>query len=110
MLAAIGQQLGFVGDCARSCSPSSCCFLHGLRIAAHAADRVGFSIAFGVSFMIALQAAINVAVATDTAPPKGINLPFLSCGGSSLLCLGAGARPPSLRREKGASRRRSVAA
>jgi cell division protein FtsW len=87
MLAAIGQQLGFAGT-ALVVIAFLLLLLHGLRIAAHAADQVGFSIAFGVSFMIALQAAINVAVATDTVPPKGINLPFLSYGGSSLLCLG----------------------
>jgi cell division protein FtsW len=89
MLAAIAQQLGFVG-CAAVIAAFVLLFLHGLRIASYASDRVGFSIAFGVSLMIALQAAINIAVATDTAPPKGINLPFVSCGGSSILCLGAG--------------------
>jgi cell division protein FtsW len=88
MLAAVGQQLGFVGTTA-VVAAFVLLFLHGLRIAAHAPDRLGFGIAFGISFMIALQAAINIAVATDTAPPKGINLPFLSCGGSSVLCLGA---------------------
>jgi cell division protein FtsW len=89
VVAAIAEQLGLVG-CGLVMVAFVLMFLHGLRIAAHAADRVGFSIAFGVSFMIALQAAINIAVATDTAPPKGINLPFVSCGGSSVLCLGAG--------------------
>jgi cell division protein FtsW len=87
ILAAIGQQLGFAGA-ALVVIAFVLLFLHGLRIASHASDSTGFSIAFGVAFMIALQAAINVAVATDTAPPKGINLPFLSCGGSSLLGLG----------------------
>jgi cell division protein FtsW len=87
ILAAIGQQLGFAGA-ALVVVAFVFLFLHGVRIAAHAADQTGFTIAFGVAFMIALQAAINVAVATDTAPPKGINLPFLSCGGSSLLGLG----------------------
>jgi cell division protein FtsW len=88
MLAAVGQQFGFVGTAA-VVALFALLFLHGLRIAAHAPDRIGFGIAFGVSFMIALQAAINIAVATDTVPPKGINLPFLSYGGSSVLCLGA---------------------
>jgi cell division protein FtsW len=88
MLAAVGQQLGFAGAVLVVIA-FVFLFLHGLRIASHAADQLGFSIAFGVSFMIALQAAINIAVATDTVPPKGINLPFLSCGGSSVLCLGA---------------------
>ena len=35
--------------------------------------------------MIVFQAMINMAVATGSAPPKGISLPFLSLGGSNLL-------------------------
>jgi cell division protein FtsW len=46
-------------------------------------------IAFGVSLCIAMQAIFNLCVATGLVPPKGINLPFVSYGGSSLLVLGA---------------------
>ncbi len=87
VLAAVGQQLGFVGT-ATVAAAFVLIFLHGLRLAARARDQLGFSLAFGASFMIVLQAAVNIAVATDTVPPKGINLPFVSYGGSSLLCLG----------------------
>jgi cell division protein FtsW len=60
----------------------------GFRIALAAKDRCGFSIAFGATFMIALQACINISVVTGSIPPKGMSIPFLSFGGSSLLMLG----------------------
>ena len=50
-----------------------------------ARDRLGFSVAFGLALMIALQAAVNIAVVTSLIPPKGISLPFISFGGSSML-------------------------
>jgi cell division protein FtsW len=42
----------------------------------------------GLALMIGLQALINVAVNLNLAPPKGMTLPFVSYGGSSLLALG----------------------
>ncbi len=61
----------------------------GARVALGAArhDRFGFLLAFGLVFWIGLQAAGNVAVVTATVPTKGIALPFVSLGGSSLLVL-----------------------
>jgi len=44
---------------------------------------------FGVTAMIGLQALMNVAVVTVLAPTKGIALPFVSAGGSGVMCLGA---------------------
>lgn len=61
---------------------------HGLRIARLAPDERGYLVAFGVTFMIAFQAAINISVVTGLVPPKGISLPFVSYGGSSLIALG----------------------
>jgi cell division protein FtsW len=45
---------------------------------------------FGVVFAIGLQAAINLAVVTGLAPPKGISLPFVSAGGTSIAVLATG--------------------
>jgi cell division protein FtsW len=87
ILAAIGEQLGFVGTAATLVA-FVLLFLHGTRIAAGARDRFGFTLAFGAAFVIALQAAVNVAVAAAVVPPKGINLPFVSYGGSSMILLG----------------------
>ncbi|MEZ6196044.1 MAG: FtsW/RodA/SpoVE family cell cycle protein [Planctomycetota bacterium] len=63
---------------------------HGMRVARFAVDDRGYLIAFGVSFMIAFQAAINISVVTAIVPPKGISLPFVSYGGSGLLALALG--------------------
>ncbi len=60
----------------------------GFRIALAAKERGSFSVAFGATFMIALQACINISVVTGSIPPKGMSIPFLSFGGSSLLMLG----------------------
>jgi cell division protein FtsW len=88
IMAAIGEQLGFVGA-AGVVVALLLFFLHGTRIAAAARDRFGFTLAYGCSFLVVLQGAVNVAVATSLVPPKGINLPFVSYGGSSMILLGA---------------------
>jgi cell division protein FtsW len=88
IMVAIGEQLGFLG-CLLVLALFLCLFYHGLRIAFRARDALGFSVAFGVTLMIALQAAVNLAVVTNSVPPKGMSLPFVSYGGSSLLVLGA---------------------
>jgi cell division protein FtsW len=87
VLAAVGEQLGFVGA-AGVVVLTLLFFLHGTRVAAAAKDRFGFTLAYGLSFLVALQAAVNLAVATHLVPPKGINLPFVSYGGSSIILLG----------------------
>ncbi len=89
IMAAVGEQFGFIGAVAVILLYVTI-FRQGLRLAGRAPDRAGFLLVFGVVFMIALQAAVNLAVVTGTAPAKGISLPFLSAGGSSLLVIGLG--------------------
>jgi len=48
-------------------------------------DSFGQLLAFGIASMIGLQAAINIAVATVSVPPKGMSLPLVSAGGSGLI-------------------------
>ena len=55
-----------------------------------AACFLGSLLAFGLTFTIALQAAINIAVVTCSAPTKGIALPLVSAGGSALVATMAG--------------------
>ena len=57
----------------------------GMRIAFLARTRVGFSIAFGLTFVIVFQALLNLCVVSGILPPKGISLPFISYGGSNML-------------------------
>ena len=59
----------------------------GFRIAARAPDPFGKLLAYGISVCISLQAIMNIAVVTGSMPTKGIALPFISYGGSSLLVM-----------------------
>ena len=61
--------------------------LAGVFIASHASDRFGMMLACGITFLIALQAFINIGVVTTVLPNKGLPLPFVSYGGSSLLMM-----------------------
>jgi cell division protein FtsW len=57
----------------------------GLQIAAATQDSFGSFLAFGISASIAIQAVINMGVNLALLPTKGLTLPFLSFGGSSLV-------------------------
>jgi cell division protein FtsW len=82
--AVIGEELGLIGT-----TTILLCFCviawRGLRIAAKAEDRFGSMIAIGITTMIAMQAFVNMSVVVGLLPTKGIPLPLLSSGGSSLL-------------------------
>lgn len=60
-------------------------FICGLRISSRASDDFGRFTALGCTLMITLQALINIAVVTGSMPTKGLALPFISYGGSSLM-------------------------
>jgi cell division protein FtsW len=79
----VGEELGFVGT-----SAVIILFIvilwQGFRIAKSANDTCAFLLACGVTLMVTAQALLNIAVVTATIPPKGIALPFISSGGSSL--------------------------
>jgi cell division protein FtsW len=57
----------------------------GLRVALRAPDGFGAFLALGLTTMIALQAFVNISVVIGLLPTKGIPLPLVSAGGSSLL-------------------------
>ena len=57
----------------------------GLRIALRAQDAFGSFVALGLTTMIAVQALVNMSVVLGLMPTKGIPLPLVSAGGSSLL-------------------------
>jgi len=64
----------------------------GIYIAYRASDSFGLLLGAGVTFLIGLQAFINIGVVTSALPNKGLPLPFISRGGSNLflllLCVG----------------------
>jgi cell division protein FtsW len=57
----------------------------GLKIAMCARDVFGMLLAGGIVALVGLQATINMAVTTGMLPTKGLTLPFVSYGGTSLM-------------------------
>jgi cell division protein FtsW len=57
----------------------------GVKIALRAPERFGTYLAFGLTLAVGLQAFINCAVVMGLLPTKGLPLPFISYGGSSLI-------------------------
>jgi cell division protein FtsW len=82
--AIVGEELGFVGVAAL-CLAYLLLVARGVRAALRAPDDFGAFLAFGLSTMFAVQALINLSVALALLPTKGLTLPFVSFGGSSLL-------------------------
>lgn len=82
--AIIGEELGFLGILA-VCAAYLLIVSRGVKIALEAADDYGSFLAFGIATMFGVQALTNLAVAMAIFPTKGLTLPFLSYGGSSLL-------------------------
>ena len=82
--AIVGEELGFVGVLSL-CLVYLALTARGVRAAFRAPDDYGAYLAFGISTMFGVQALVNLSVALAILPTKGLTLPFLSFGGSSLL-------------------------
>jgi cell division protein FtsW len=80
----VGEELGFLGASAMILLYMAIGVV-GYRIMSRTRDRFGFLLSFALTTYILLQAAMNVAVVTASMPTKGIPLPFVSAGGSSVL-------------------------
>ncbi|RMH00015.1 MAG: putative lipid II flippase FtsW [Deltaproteobacteria bacterium] len=84
ILATIGEELGLLGI-----GLVVLCFavlvVRGFVAARYAPDRFGTYLAIGLSSLFGLQVLVNMAVVLDVIPAKGITLPLLSYGGSSLV-------------------------
>ena len=57
----------------------------GIKIAITAKDKYSSYVATGITFMIAVQVIINIAVVTNSMPNTGMPMPFISYGGTSLV-------------------------
>lgn len=83
ILAIIGQELGLCGTI--FVLLLFMVFVYeGIRLVRNAPDKFSALLAYGITAMLGLQAAFNMAVVTGSVPPKGISLPFISFGGSGL--------------------------
>jgi cell division protein FtsW len=102
VFAVIGEEFGFIG-----CIAVLGCFgvllWHGMAVAWRASTGFARYLAAGITSMVLLQAVMNVAVVVGFLPTKGLPLPFVSYGGSSLvvtlvavgILLGISARLPT---------------
>ncbi len=84
IFAIIGEELGFVGTAAVIGLFIVFVWL-GILVVVRCRDRFGELLAGGIVLTIATQAAVNIGVATAMLPTKGIPLPFVSAGGTSML-------------------------
>ena len=80
----IGEEFGFVGTTGIILMFAILTW-QGIRVCKATPDLFGFFLSLGITISLALQAAINIAVVTGSIPTKGLPLPFISTGGSSIL-------------------------
>lgn len=84
ILSVVGEELGFLGVIVII----GMFFLlvqRAMRIAVAAPDPFGRFLAFGIAVLFGIEASVNMGVVTGLLPTKGLALPFISYGGSSLL-------------------------
>lgn len=79
----ICEELGFMGALL-TIVLFGCLVFRGFQIAAKAPNRFCALTVYGLSFKVALQTILNIAVVTNSMPNTGISLPFFSSGGTSL--------------------------
>ena len=83
IFAVIGEELGLIGA-GTTVILFAILAWRGFRTARFAPDMFGQLLAVGITVMIAAQAFFNISVTLSLLPAKGIPLPFISSGGSSL--------------------------
>ncbi len=84
IFAHIGEEMGFIGACAVIVL-FFIFTIRGFKIAVRQSESFYYFLASGITIMLSIQALINFAVVTGLAPTKGLPLPFISYGGSSML-------------------------
>jgi cell division protein FtsW len=84
ILSVVGEELGLIGVLVIA----AMFFLlvqRGIRVALYAKDDFGRFLAFGIVVLLGIEAFVNMGVVTGLLPTKGLALPFISYGGSSLI-------------------------
>lgn len=91
ILSVLAEQLGLVGVLV-VVTLFAVVLVRGVMTALAARDDFGRFLAFGITLLLGMQAVINMLVAVALIPTKGLTLPFVSYGGSSMLvsCLAVG--------------------
>lgn len=84
VLALVGEELGLIGTCGLL-ALFAILVCKGFRVAALAPDLFGRYLALGITLLLGIQALINAGVVSGLLPTKGLTLPLVSYGGSSLL-------------------------
>jgi cell division protein FtsW len=80
----VGEELGFIGVIATAIMFVSFIFI-GFKMAISLKSRVGSIMVSTIIFSIGFQAFLNMGVVLGVLPTKGLNLPFISYGGSSMV-------------------------
>ena len=84
IISIIGEELGFIGSA--SVLILFMLFLwQGMKISFNCRDLFGKFLSLGIISMITLEAVINIGAGTGSIPTKGLPLPFISYGGTSLM-------------------------
>lgn len=86
IFAVIAEELGFIG-CLVVIALFAVFIWRGLLTAMKVQDSFGSLLAVGITSLVGIQAAINIAVVTSSMPATGMSLPFFSYGGTALLIL-----------------------
>lgn len=84
IMSVVGEELGFIGVMVIA-AMFFLLVLRSIRVALTAKDDFGRFLAFGIAVLLGVEAFVNMAVVTGLLPTKGLALPFISYGGSSLI-------------------------
>lgn len=86
IFAILAEELGFIG-CVVAILLFALFIWRGILIAMKAKDMPGSLLATGITTLVMIQVALNIAVVTNSMPNTGISLPFFSAGGTALIIL-----------------------
>ena len=84
VLALVGEELGLMGT-VTIVLLFGLFVIKGFQIAGRARNPFGRHLAMGITLLVGMQALVNAGVVTGLLPTKGLTLPFVSYGGSSLM-------------------------